>query len=817
MKKFNLTFVFCLTVFFLSAQDYLVTFFGSGESTSVSTVIVENMTQGKSLTLNGKETLHLKNDVNKISDLEYNQTEGIQFYPNPMKEFSVLEFAMPEEGAAKIELFDISGRKLTQTQNYLNPGRHSYRITGVGNGIYVLKVTAGNYLYSGKLISEKKTGEMVHITYENTIRFNDNAAVTKSAKSEILMQYNTGDALKFFATGGEHKSVKVEVISESKNIDFVFYKCTDPDNRNYATVKIGDQVWMAENLAYLPAVGPPTGYVYGYTGTDVAAAKDNQNYKDYGVLYDWPAALNACPPGWHLPSDDEWTALTTWLGESVAGDKMKATSGWYDNGNGNNISGFSALPGGLLNYNRDFDHIAKSGFWWSSTERNEYYAWLRSLMYDYDHVIRHESFLNNYLFKGSGFSVRCVKDSVPPNSFTDPRDNKTYKTVKIGNQEWMAENLAYLPAVSPPDSGSSIVPRHYVYGYIGTDEAAAKDNQNYKDYGVLYNWQAAKAVCPPGWHLPSDAEWTALTTFLGGESVAGGNLKESGYTHWHSPNIGATNKSGFSALPGGYRSSRGGGAFYAVGNTGFWWSSNGDTYSSMARELNYNTSYVSRYGTTTEYGFSVRCVKDSVPPNSFTDPRDNKTYKTVKIGNQEWMAENLAYLPAVSPPDSGSSIVPRQYVYGFIDTDEAAAKDNQNYKDYGVLYNWPAAKVACPPGWHLPSDDEWKQLEIALGMTQDQVDATGWRGTDQGTQMKATSGWNSNGNGTNSSGFAALPAGSRLSDGMSGIGGGGVWWSSTEANTSGAYGRGMNYIYGNVYRDYIGKEDGFSVRCVRDN
>jgi len=223
MKKPNLTFVFCLTVFFLSAQDYLVTFSGSGESSTVSTVLVENMTQSKSLTLNGNDVLHLKSTVTEISDLVYNQAEGIPFYPNPMKEFSVLEFAMPEEGAAKIELFDISGRKLTQTQNYLNPGRHSYRITGVGNGMYVLKVTANNDFYSGKLIGEKKTGEMANMTYQNTIPFNDNPAVMKSAKSEILMQYNTGDMLKFFATGGEHKSVKVEVISESKNVDFVFF------------------------------------------------------------------------------------------------------------------------------------------------------------------------------------------------------------------------------------------------------------------------------------------------------------------------------------------------------------------------------------------------------------------------------------------------------------------------------------------------------------------------------------------------------------------------------------------------------------------
>jgi uncharacterized protein (TIGR02145 family) len=383
------------------------------------------MTQGKSLTLNGKDTLHLKSTVTEISDLEYNRTEGIQFYPNPMKEFCVMEFAMHEEGTTKIELFDITGRKLTQIQNYLNPGRHTYRITGVGNGIYVLKVTVGNYSYSGKLISDKKTGEKVNITYQNTIPSNDNPAITKSAKSEVPMQYNTGDVLKFTATGGENKSVIVDVISQSKNIVIPFYKCTDSDNRNYATVKIGTQVWMAENLAYLPAVSPSSAgsytelryYVYDYQGTDVTAAKVNANYTTYGVLYNWPAAKAACPLGWHLPNDNEWKQLemalgmtqlqadaTGWRGTDQ-GKQMKTTSGWYDNGNGTNTSGFSALPGSDRDSNGDFYGITEYGHWWSSTENLARYAWGRHLFYHTSDVYR------NYYTKENGFSVRCVRDN----------------------------------------------------------------------------------------------------------------------------------------------------------------------------------------------------------------------------------------------------------------------------------------------------------------------------------------------------------------------------------------------------------------------
>lgn len=204
--------------------------------------------------------------------------------------------------------------------------------------------------------------------------------------------------------------------------------------------------------------------------------------------------------------------------------------------------------------------------------------------------------------------------------------------------------------------------------------------------------------------------------------------------------------------------------------------------------------------------------------SGFTDSRDGRVYKTVKIGNQLWMAENLAYLPAVYPPSSGSYTEPRYYVYDYTGTDVSAAKAKVNYSTYGVLYNWEAAKVACPSGWHLPSDEEWKQLEMALGMTQTQADASYWRGTDQGTQMKSTSGWYNNGNGTNTSGFSGLPGGYRGMDGgtFAKITNYGHWWTSTEYSSTNARYRDLHDDHNNVYRDNYAKENGYSVRCVKD-
>jgi len=208
-------------------------------------------------------------------------------------------------------------------------------------------------------------------------------------------------------------------------------------------------------------------------------------------------------------------------------------------------------------------------------------------------------------------------------AFEDSRDNQIYKYVTIGEQVWMAENLAYLPSVVGPATGSETEPYYYVYDYEGTSVNDAKATTHYFTYGVLYNWPAAmdgdvssssnpsgvQGICPSGWHLPSDAEWTTLTDYLGGIDVAGDKMKEEGTSHWTSPNTGATNESGFSALPGGYRNP--GGTFNYFGSYGFWWSSTqSSAYNTWYRYLYYSYSGVNRYNNNKSFGYSVRCIRD---------------------------------------------------------------------------------------------------------------------------------------------------------------------------------------------------------------
>jgi uncharacterized protein (TIGR02145 family) len=185
----------------------------------------------------------------------------------------------------------------------------------------------------------------------------------------------------------------------------------------------------------------------------------------------------------------------------------------------------------------------------------------------------------------------------------------------------MKENLAYLPKVSPSLLGSDTLPFYYVYGYEGNSIIEAKATQNFNTYGVLYNWESAKISCPVGWHLPSDEGWkileknqgmTQIDSDLFGVRSTGavaGKLKEVGTSHWNSPNTGATNRSGFTALPGGSRSPDGG--FSTQGILGTFWSSSAyDTLKAILRNLSCEADAIVRNGDFRTYGLAVRCLKD---------------------------------------------------------------------------------------------------------------------------------------------------------------------------------------------------------------
>ena len=223
---------------------------------------------------------------------------------------------------------------------------------------------------------------------------------------------------------------------------------------------------------------------------------------------------------------------------------------------------------------------------------------------------------------GTGYGNQTIFSTYPNDQMGSVIDGEgnNYKTLVIGTQTCMTENLKTtkfrngtdIPMVAADEDWYNMWSPAYC---VFNNQLVNKD-----DYGVLYNWytvevgqDASRNICPTGWHVPTDDEWSILITYLGGESAAVGKLKETGLTHWMAGNSDATNESGFTARPGGARDYNG--EFYGLGYYGGWWTStefvSGGAFS---RFLGYDGSGGSSWGRFEKDGFSVRCIKDSTPP-----------------------------------------------------------------------------------------------------------------------------------------------------------------------------------------------------------
>jgi uncharacterized protein (TIGR02145 family) len=336
-------------------------------------------------------------------------------------------------------------------------------------------------------------------------------------------------------------------------------------------------------------------------------------------------AMAVCPEGWHLPSIEDWDFLMDYVetdngndyypdrrASDIAGKYLKATKGWSSSSLGGSQSedkyGFAAIPGGYGYYNDDnaFRNIEFSGRWWFSTERTSESAYHVRMEHQTNYVQWRED------DKGYLYSVRCVQNGSNPIIPSKGNDIANYKTVKIGEQTWMAENLDY----------------------------AVEGSKCYRDrpaqcaiYGRLYNWETAKTVCPAGWHLPSDSDWDILmnyvetdngSAYVSGDhaSITGKYLKATSGWKWDEEREISGNgedKYGFAALPGGYGNynlnysyNEVWFGFGDIDGYGFWWSSSegeSDTYASICG-MNYNDDRAMRYGLYKENLHSVRCVQD---------------------------------------------------------------------------------------------------------------------------------------------------------------------------------------------------------------
>ena len=627
-------------------------------------------------------------------------------------------------------------------------------------------------------------------------------------------------------------------------------------------VKIGTQVWTSKNLdvntfrngdAILEAKNKEE-WVQATENKQPAWCyydNDEQNGKKYGKLYNWYAVIDSrglAPNGYYIPSDAEWVKLINFLGGNKAGYKMKSKSDWQKNvysiksGNGNNSSGFNGLPGGTC-HGGYAGGIGELVSWWSSSSNTGFLSGISCGLSNLDASVN--MYPSGY-GEGAGLSVRCIRENGDIKSGSNSNHvskvenisekiNNTilqnYSTVTIGNQVWTTKNLD----VSTFRNGEAIPEAKSKEEWLkaGENEQPAwcyydNDIQNGKKYGKLYNWYAvndSRGLAPKGYYIPSDAEWTVLTDFLGGDGKAGEKMKSktgwaSNRTSWYSKkliNCNGTNSSGFNGLPSGSPQA---GASFGVGVMGGWWSSTGDSYFAVSRRLYFNRMDLTRNPCDRGGGFSVRCLRENGDNNFGSNSNHVNAQGDVKIGTQVWTSKNLDVstfrngeaIPEVKNRDewikAGENKQPAWCYYD---------NDVQNGKTYGKLYNWYAvndSRGLAPKGYHIPSDAEWIVLIDFLGGHY-----------KAGYTMKSNTGWTHKScSGNNSSGFNGLPGGTYYQYGIfTSIRESGKWWSSKEYFDSSGYEQhfndavvfliecdlsGVNYIYNKGF--------GLSVRCLRD-
>jgi len=426
MKRILITLAAALAVVSMHAQNYMISFSGAGGGAEITAILVENLTKGTSLTMSGSDILHLSGTIG-INELPASSINKVNIHPNPVNGFCTFDFETETNGQVNVGLYDLTGKLVMGQRDILAAGSHSYRLTGIGSGIYLLKITSGNYSFTSKIVSQNKSMLKAGMEYVSSHEGKSNTRTInrKVADETIVMGYTVGDVVHATATaaaaGYPYGYVVTVVVDPEDELDVVFdfFPCYDKDGFSYPVTKIGEQMWMKESLrstkfndgSDIPKVTDAT--EWARQGLSAYCWYDNDSTKyaeTYGALYNWYTVKSdkLCPAGWHVPDSDEWASLIESLGgNTVAGGKLKEIGfdHWADPNTGaTNQVGFTALPAGRRDLMGHFDAVGNTGYWWTSSKVGDGSA-------KYIIIIASAK----YAFEGTdnqtlGMSVRCIKD-----------------------------------------------------------------------------------------------------------------------------------------------------------------------------------------------------------------------------------------------------------------------------------------------------------------------------------------------------------------------------------------------------------------------
>jgi uncharacterized protein (TIGR02145 family) len=405
----------------VQARDYYIDFSGSGGSSQVEMVSVINLSDGVKITLPGSGILHLKKTTTGFP--VWPMTGNMRIYPNPSAHYSYVEFDNVFPGNMTMEVFDLSGRKIGGKQCQIPVGRQSFRIEGLMQGIYTVRLQSVGYSFSEKLISLQRYGSNLKIEYQGSVDLSIGEPAPKAASTITTMEFNEGDILLFEASSGNFKTIVTDSPVQSKTIHFPFVECVDADGNHYPIVKIGSKYWMAENLKTtkygnddpIPMIAGNNEWIATTSGAFCNYGNLETNGQEYGRLYNWRAITDSrgiAPEGWRVPGYAESVAMAQSLvGKKAVGGLLKETGTSYwnpPNTGASNATGFSARAGGIRFDDGIFYNKGNFGYWWCPSANDS--------IHSYAFGLRHISdSLKFYLgIKNYGLSLRCVKDIQPP-------------------------------------------------------------------------------------------------------------------------------------------------------------------------------------------------------------------------------------------------------------------------------------------------------------------------------------------------------------------------------------------------------------------